>query len=441
MNKNFFKGYDEAVSYILEIPRFSAKNDTNITKEFLSLIGEPKEAVVIHVAGTNGKGSVCAFLNSIYIKKGEKTGLFTSPHLTDIRERIRVNNEMISKEEFLEVAEYIMEKITLMQEKYNEYHPSFFEFLFFMAVRYFTVKKTEVIIYETGLGGRLDATNSIMRKSVSVITEIGFDHMEYLGNDIASIAGEKAGIIMRNVPVVFWDGNEISSSVIKETAKKLGCKAYGVNEKNAADISVHKKNIDFSYKNRYDKSVMFRVRTYALYQVYNAVLALKTLQVLHGEDYIFTDDVKEGIADMKWPGRMDEIAEGIITDGGHNEDGIEAFVASVRQDGCIGKRRLIFSAVNDKQIKKICEILVKSDAFDNIALCELTSGRAMSIKELKKIFEDTLTENNSRIRLTVYEHVGEAFEGEKALLEKNDILYIAGSLYLVGEIREYTGAE
>lgn len=441
MYNNRFENYDEAVSYILEIPRFSAKNDMEATGMFLETVGEPDAGTVIHVAGTNGKGSTCAFLNSVYMKFGKKTGLFTSPHLEDIRERIRIDNEMISKEDFLESAQYIYDKILLFGEKKKDYHPSFFEYIFFMAIRYFAKEKADVIIYETGLGGRLDATNSLSRKSVCVITQIGLDHMEYLGNTRAEIAAEKAGILMSGVPVVYLDAHDEASEVIRATADMMGCEAYQVSETDAQIIAFGNKNIDFSYKYSYYKSAMFKVHSYAQYQVCNALLAIKTLQVLLGEDCVDTHEVHEGIADMFWPGRMEEIGKGIILDGGHNADGVAAFIDSVLMDECRGSRHLIYSAVNDKQIDVISRELVGCKAFARISLCEMTGSRATGIQELKKIFDDSIDDAESGIVLTVYKDVIEAYEAEKKLLGDDDRLYICGSLYLIADIRKYIGAE
>ena len=429
-----FKDYDEAVSYILEIPRFSAKNDMEATGAFLKIIGEPKADTVIHVAGTNGKGSTCAFLNSVYMKQHKKTGMFTSPHLLDIRERIRIDGELISRQDFLECANLIMKKLDDIRQRKPDYHPSFFEFMFFMAVSYFAKCGAEVIIYETGLGGRLDATNSLSKKSVCVITQIGMDHMEYLGDTPELIAAEKSGIIKSNVPVVYWQDDKGLDRVIKDRAEELGCEAYPVGRENIADISFDKKNIDFSYKYGYDKCVMFRVHSYALYQVYNASLALKTLQVLQGSDSIDSPEVKAGIADMIWRGRMEQIDEGIFVDGGHNEDGIAAFIDSVAKDGCKKSRHLIFSAVNDKRVIAMSRMLAKCGLFDRISLCELSGSRASGLDELKKIFEDTIDDTKSGITLTVYDHVREAYDQERKRLKEGERLYICGSLYLVADI-------
>ena len=176
--------YENAVSYIMMIPRFSGKNSIEETRLFYEFMKEPgSRASIIHVAGTNGKGSVCAFLNSILGTMGKRVGLFTSPHLVSIEERICVNNQMIEKQEFYDVFCVLRKELFDFRNSDGSvmsYHPSFFEFIFFMAMLYFERQKVDSIILETGLGGRLDATNVIRKAVACIITEIGYDHMEYL---------------------------------------------------------------------------------------------------------------------------------------------------------------------------------------------------------------------------------------------------------------------
>lgn len=430
--------YDEAVSYILEIPRFLAKNDADATKEFLGILGEGNAEITIHVAGTNGKGSTCAFLNSVFMAMDKKVGMFTSPHLVDIRERIQINGKLIGKEEFLNCTNIVIDNINRFQDKKAGFHPSFFEFIFFVAVIHFKMNDIDVAIYETGLGGRLDATNSLSKKSVSVITEIGMDHMEYLGDTYEKIAFEKAGIIKPNVPVVFWDGRKECSLVIREKAWELGCKAFEVCEQNVEVLCTKEKNIDFSYKSLYDKNVIFTVHSYAQYQVRNAAMAVKTLEVL-GFD-IEASAVNEGIAEMFWPGRMEMIDDQIFVDGGHNVDGIEAFIHTALNDECKGSRHLLFSAVSDKQIGIIAKMLVECDAFHKISVCGFDSYRATKVEELKAIFDKVIADNGSNMVVGLYDDVQGAFEKEKELLGADDRLYICGSLYLVGAVKEYVEA-
>ena len=193
--------YGEATEYILYIPKFTKKNDAQHTKIFLKYLGNPQERLkVLHVAGTNGKGSVCAYLDGMLRSEGKRTGLFISPHLVKLNERISVNGEAISDQDFRAVFEKTLETVKRMEEQ-GLAHPTFFEFLLGMAMCAFAEAGVEYAVLETGLGGRLDATSAVERPEVCVITSIGLDHTEYLGDTLEEIAGEKAGIIRQGAPV------------------------------------------------------------------------------------------------------------------------------------------------------------------------------------------------------------------------------------------------
>ena len=195
--------YQEAVNYILEIPKFTKKNDREHTRAFLRYLGDPQEHMkVLHVAGTNGKGSVCAYLDGMLRSEGKRTGLFTSPHLVKMNERIVTGGEQISDAQFCAVFEKTRKAVESMEAQ-GLAHPTFFEFLFGMALAAFAEAGTEYAVIETGLGGRLDATSAVEDPAVCVITSIGLDHMEYLGHTLGEIAGEKAGIIRPGVPVFY----------------------------------------------------------------------------------------------------------------------------------------------------------------------------------------------------------------------------------------------
>ena len=195
--------YDEAVDYVYRIPTFTKKNtpeDTRGFYEYLDCPGEREgssQPAIVHVAGTNGKGSVCSYVSSVMIGAGYHTAMFTSPHLVDIRERFRIDGEMMRKETFLELLNFCLEKVEEFRKKNGSetYHPTYFEILFFIAMLWFEQQNVDVIVLETGMGGMRDATNVIRRPAVSVITRIGLDHMEYLGDTKEKIAQEKAGII------------------------------------------------------------------------------------------------------------------------------------------------------------------------------------------------------------------------------------------------------
>lgn len=213
--------YEEAAAYIEEIPKFTKKHTLEHTKTFLKRLGNPAaDRKIVHVAGTNGKGSVCAYLQAILMAEGKRTGFFTSPHLVSVNERIRVDNIQIDNETFLKVFRKVLKIVRQMVEDGIE-HPSYFEFLFGMGMTAFAETDVEYIILETGLGGRLDATNAIDNPALAIITSISLDHTAILGDTIEKIAGEKAGIIKPGVPVFFDGSSKKAAEVIKAKASEL----------------------------------------------------------------------------------------------------------------------------------------------------------------------------------------------------------------------------
>ncbi|MDE5777469.1 MAG: bifunctional folylpolyglutamate synthase/dihydrofolate synthase, partial [Lachnospiraceae bacterium] len=213
--------YQDCVDYILSIPLFAVKLGTENLNRILDVMGHPERtAPVIHVAGTNGKGSTCSFLSSILTAKGFKTGVFTSPHLININERIRIGTEEISNDDFVAVFEEVMRVVKVVEED-GMAHPSFFEFMFLMAAVYFKKQDVDYAIYETGMGGRLDATN-VVKPELCIITSVGMDHMQFLGDTIEQIAEEKAGIIKQGVPVVYFHRNFTVKDIIEKYCKKMG---------------------------------------------------------------------------------------------------------------------------------------------------------------------------------------------------------------------------
>ena len=221
-----FETYGAAVDYINATPKFTTKNSMEDTARFWAQLGYPaKNSKNLHIAGTNGKGSVCAYLCSVLRKAGISCGMFTSPHLVSMRERFVINGEMVSEEDFLYAFRVVMGEVKRLA---TSYHPTFFELLFFMAMTLFEKYGVEYVVLETGLGGRLDATNVVEEKKLCVITSIGYDHMEYLGETLAQIAGEKAGIMRAGVPVVYPERQEDVTRVMEEYAKKIGAEIVPV---------------------------------------------------------------------------------------------------------------------------------------------------------------------------------------------------------------------
>ena len=221
----------EAEAYLNRLPMWAnKKNSLKDIRIFLDQMGGPDRKIpAIHVAGTNGKGSVCAFMTSVLKKAGLRTGTFISPHLVEIRERFLINGEPAEKNAFEEAFETVKKQAEHMVEE-GFCHPTFFEFLFYMAMVIFAKEKVDVMVIETGLGGRLDATNVLEKPAVCVITSISKDHMQYLGTTIPEIAGEKAGIIKAGVPVVFDDSDAEAGAVIRNRAKKMNAQCFPVSD-------------------------------------------------------------------------------------------------------------------------------------------------------------------------------------------------------------------
>lgn len=421
--------YEEAVNYIEEIPKFAGKNTVEDTGRMLSLLtGNSIRSRIIHVAGTNGKGSVCAYLRAILMEGKRSVGMFISPHLEDMRERISINKEMIAKEDFVRIFVHVRE----MAEESGDQglsHPSYFEFLFLMAMCYFCKKQPDYIILETGLGGRLDATNSILSPAVCVITQIGYDHMQYLGDTLEQIAAEKAGIIKENIPVVFPDRRAEVTGILTEYAKKRKSPAIVLGKDQILNVNIKNKTIDFSLHTGYYNYDSLFLNTSALYQVENASLAVLAAQELK-DDKITPDIIRKGVWSACWPGRMEEAVPGVFLDGAHNEDGIEAFLRTAAGDGCAGRRIILFGVVADKRYRKMIQMIEDSGLFAQAVVTVLETDRSASMDELKRIWEQC-----GDIKSSFFEDAGEALK--KLLSDKTseDTAYVVGSLYLIGQIK------
>lgn len=435
MERQNITTFEEAVNYIYGIPKFTGKHSMEDTKEFLHALGDPDRKLnIIHIAGTNGKGSVCAYLRSILEAAGKKVAMFTSPHLVDVRERFVIDGEMISKESFLDAFHRVYEAVFDGKDT-CDYHPTFFEYIFFMAMLLFAESDCDFCILETGLGGRLDATNTVAHKLLSVVTHISLDHVEYLGDTEEKIAAEKAGIFQSGAPAVFWDTSEEVSRVFWEKAASLGISAACVSKEDYAFLSFAHKSIDFSVCTRYYNDIRLCAKTAATYQMENAALAVRAAEILaHESEKPFTltaEQIKTGVETCFWAGRMEEVRPEVYVDGAHNEDGVRAFLEAVAQDGHEGGRSLMFSVVADKDYEPMIDKMVRAELFDRFYLAHMKNGRAISGERLQACFE-----RYPGLRLQVFETCEEALRTALSERKESERLYIAGSLYLVGEIKE-----
>lgn len=425
--------YEEAAAYIEEIPKFTKKHTLEHTKTFLKRLGNPAaDRKIVHVAGTNGKGSVCAYLQAILMAEGKRTGFFTSPHLVSVNERIRVDNIQIDNETFLKVFRKVLKIVRQMVEDGIE-HPSYFEFLFGMGMTAFAETDVEYIILETGLGGRLDATNAIDNPALAIITSISLDHTAILGDTIEKIAGEKAGIIKPGVPVFFDGSSKKAAEVIKAKASELGVSCREVT-KNAYEIQeVHRKYIAFSRRSAYDKDVIFQVPMCGCYQAMNAELALEASEYLLAGEEIHMDRWKEALAELHWEGRMERVGAHITVDGAHNPGAMEAFVESVKalDESERGEMVLLFSAVSDKKYDQMIEYLCENLDVKAYVVTQIEDERGVPAEELADVFRrytDRQVYCKERLEDAVRTAMNERGEtGE---------IYCLGSLYLVGMMKK-----
>ena len=422
--------YEEAVAYIEDIPRFTTKNSLDHTRECLRRLGNPQEKFrVIHVAGTNGKGSTCAFITSVLREAGYSCGLFTSPHLVEINERFQINEEVIDDDTFLRA----FEKVKMLSDELvaeGSYHPTYFETLLLMGMVIFAEAGVDYVTLETGLGGRLDATTAVENPAACVITSISLDHMQYLGNTVSEIAGEKAGIMVPGVPVIY-DGNDPDAAgVMREHAEKLGCPYYELKREDTEIHKITKDGIRFSLKDEIYGDTVFDIPFIARYQVMNAALAVKTIQVLEDQIPVSLEALKAGMAKTRWQGRMETVLPGVIVDGAHNEDGVEKFVETAEHFQKEFPLTLLFSAVDDKDYTDMIRTICTRIRFRHVIVTQVGGYRKVPVEELSEIFrEDGVPE------VEAIEDVPAAFE--RAVKEKGEdgMLFCVGSLYLVGEIK------
>lgn len=423
--------FQEAVDYIEETPKFTKKNSLDHTRAFLKRLGSPEERMkILHVAGTNGKGSVCSFLASILHTAGKRTGLFTSPHLVDINERFVIDEEQVSDEAFLRAFHRVMDCVDAMKEE-GYPHPTYFELLFLIGMLIFEEAKVEYLVLETGLGGRLDATNSVQHPVVTILTSISLDHTEYLGDTVAAIAGEKAGIIKAGVPVIYDASCKEAEEVILTKAKEMQARAYGVSPAQYRILQETEKNIDFSVNYGYDEGIDLSISSAAEYQVKNAAEAVTAIRVMDEKQDLFTDAIlKKGIADMRWQGRMETVLPGVIIDGGHNEAGVEEFVKTAKRLEKEYPVTLLFAAVGDKDYRHMIETICRELSLSRVIVTEVGGYRSVDVKEPEQLFQSF-----GQKAIRAIPDVREAFE--EALREKGDgILFCVGSLYLVGSIKK-----
>jgi len=417
--------YEQALEYIHSVSWMGSRPGLSRTRELLSLMGDPQDSLrFVHVAGTNGKGSVCAMLASVLKASGYKTGLYISPYILRFNDRIRVNGVDIPDDELAEVTEYVKQYAETMED-----HPTEFELVTAIGFEYFKRQQCDVVVLEVGMGGELDSTNVIKNPLVSVITPLALDHTAILGATIEEIAKAKAGIIKEGCPVVSADNTVEGAAVIKATCEALGCSYRTlIDNWHADDWCFFEKEyysmltgIAFNYKGE-DYSVPLK----GVYQFCNAALVMETIELLKEQGLdISTAAVKQGLSAVSWPARFELIRQDplFIYDGGHNPQGIKAAVDTYKF--CINKAVVLIGVMADKDYTVELDMLMEiADSFITVTP---NNARSLPAKELALVIE----------RLGGVASAADTVERgvEMALATGKNIL-ATGSLYMYEEVKK-----
>lgn len=400
--------YKETVDWLFaQLPNYQLQGGSaykpgleNISR-LLKLTGNPEKGLrFFHVAGTNGKGSVSNMLASILQTHGFKTGLFTSPHLHDFRERIRINGELISET-------FVVDFVERYKDDWASINPSFFEITTAMAFEAFRENGCEICVIETGLGGRLDSTN-IIQPEISIITNIGLDHTAFLGNTLEEIAFEKAGIIKENTPVVIGEWNEKTLPVFKKTAS----------EKNADLFLATKAN-------------GYQTDLYGFFQQKNLSTVISALDVLNKRGWKFEDEkIRSGLNNVQkntgFKGRFQKLQDNptVIVDAAHNEDGIKIFFSEIVQMS-FDKLHLIYGASNDKDLRSILKLFPTDVSY---YFSEFDSKRTVKVEEFMRLSEEF------KLKADFFNESSDAIAAAYESANENDLIAVFGSFYLIQEL-------
>ena len=406
--------YDEAIQFLYDLQFFGAKLELENPRKLSKLAGNPQDELrFIHVAGTNGKGSTCAMLDSVYRRAGLKVGLFTSPHLVSFRERIRINGERIPE------AELVCE-VTRMQALLKKFpgpnHPTFFEVVVVLALNWFKRNDCDLVIWETGLGGRLDATN-IVTPLASVITNVSLDHQKWLGETVEEIAREKAGIIKPGVPTFTAADDPAALEVIRQTAANVGSEFVVVSAKDTQG----------------SRLAGLKLSLRGAHQRLNAALAAAAVERLKDVIPVKADLLAAGLEEACLPGRFEVIemdgGGSIVLDGAHNVAGVDSLLASLSEAFPERKPTFILGILDDKAWPAMCAKLAASAA--SVTLTPVASVRSANAEALA----ETCRKANPAIEISVVESPAVALER----CADRSLVVATGSMHYLGEVMEALG--
>lgn len=423
----------KTIKYLEELRVLGSNYGLERTERLLELLGNPhKKLKLIHIAGTNGKGSTSSILGKVLIEHGYKVGFFNSPHLEEIEETIRVNDENIAEEELVNLLEEIKPYVNkIVEEGYK--HPTEFEVLTCIMLLYLYRQKVDFGVIEVGLGGRLDSTN-VIKPILSIITSISLDHTNILGNTIEEITNEKVGIIKESIPVITCNQKNEAIDIIKDKALLTKSKLTIVDSNDFVFLEIV--NDDLPYQR---VSVNFNNNKYTLdlallgkHQIINLSLAIKALEELEKLNYIKVNINKlyKGVKNVKWKGRLEVLKKDpyIVIDGAHNIAGIEFLKSNIEEYFKYKKLYLILGILNDKNVEEMVKII--APVATEVYTVTANSIRAASANELKEI---VLRYNNNCIAFDDYDKV---IQLSLSKASKDDLIIASGSLYMIGQIRK-----
>ena len=423
--------YEEAIQFIHSTYKFGSKLGLQNITRLTELLGNPQDSYkIIHVAGTNGKGSTSNMIHDVLMNSGYKTGLFISPFLEEFTERIQINKNHIDKDSLARITNMVKEKIDIMvKEGYN--HPTEFEVVTAIGFKYFQEQKIDFLVLEVGLGGRFDATNVVGNTLVSVITSISYDHMEYLGDTLEKIAFEKAGIVKNDSNVVIYPQEENIVNTIKAVAKEKNAAVYEVDKKNIEKLKGDLTGQWFKYL-KTDVFNLPEVKTSFLgeHQLYNALTALRALEIVKDAGYNITENsILEGLKNCRFAGRFEIMHESpvIVLDGGHNINGIEYFSKAVKENFKDNKIILFFGMLKDKNPEDVLSYVIP--LCKEVYTLTPNNPRAMKAEDLAELFK-----KHSDLKVTPLNEYKEIIPVLNKI-GKNEYVAFVGSLYMIGDVR------
>lgn len=432
--------YPSALKYILDLTNYekSLKElyapgnvDLERVRELLRRLGAPEAGLkIVHIAGTKGKGSTAAMISSALRKAGYRVGLFTSPHLHTFRERIQVDGEPISGEDFAAAIERVMPHVDELNATGEHGYITTFEALTAMALLYFSEQKVQALVLEVGVGGRLDATN-VVTPAVSVITSISRDHTELLGETLPEIAGEKAGIIKPGIPVVIAPQKPEVEDVIVKTARERGSEIVQVGREVVWSSLGHGEWGQKLLVRDFEREYRVSMPLIGDHQQENAATAISALSVLRTRGWQISErSIVDGFADVRWPGRMEELGRRplVIADGAHNGDSARRLREALTKYYEFRKAALVVGVSADKNVEDIASELVPLAS--TVILTKSRHARAAEPDAIAGIFM------RPDIILETTESVQEALQRARELVSEEDLVCVTGSLFVVGEAIE-----